>query len=30
VNGYSSYDSHPPEGRETTDIGLGLALGWSF
>ena len=30
VNGYSSIDSRPPEGRSGSDAGLTLALGWSF
>jgi len=30
VNGYGSFDSRPPEGRANSDVGLSLALGWSF
>jgi hypothetical protein len=30
VNGYGSFDSHPPEGRANSDVGISLALGWSF
>lgn len=30
VNGYGSFDSHPPEGTANSDVGLSLALGWSF
>jgi hypothetical protein len=30
VNGYSSIDSRPPEGRSGSDAGVTLALGWSF
>jgi putative salt-induced outer membrane protein YdiY len=30
VNGYSSFDSQPPEGRANSDVGTSLALGWSF
>jgi hypothetical protein len=30
VNGYESYDSSPPEGRATTDLGITLSLGWKF
>jgi putative salt-induced outer membrane protein YdiY len=30
VNGYSSYDSSPPEGRANSDGGVSLTLGWKF
>ena len=30
VNGYGSFDSSPPEGRSGSDVGVSLALGWSF
>ena len=30
VNGYGSFDSRPPEGRANSDVGVTLALGWSF
>lgn len=30
VNGYNSYDSHPPEGRANSDAGVSLTLGWKF
>ena len=30
INGYGSFDSRPPEGNANSDVGLNLALGWSF
>lgn len=30
VNGYDSYDSNPPEGSATTDLGISVSLGWKF
>ena len=30
VNGYGSFDSRPPAGNANSDVGLSLALGWSF
>ena len=30
VNGYGSFDSRPPAGRANSDVGMSLALGWSF
>lgn len=30
INGYGSFDSHPPAGRANSDVGMSLALGWSF
>lgn len=30
INGYGSFDSHPPAGHANSDLGMSLALGWSF
>lgn len=30
VNGYTSYDSRPPENQASSDVGLSIALGWKF
>lgn len=30
VNGYNSYDSRPPEGGASSDVGVSLSLGWKF
>ncbi|BCS33115.1 hypothetical protein TBR22_A23420 [Luteitalea sp. TBR-22] len=30
VNGYTSYDTHPPSGREKVDGGISVSLGWSY
>jgi putative salt-induced outer membrane protein YdiY len=30
LNGYTSYDTHPPAGREKVDAGVSLTFGWSY
>lgn len=30
LNGYTSYDTQPPAGREKVDAGVSITLGWSY